>query len=296
MLAGKQDDGTLYPDYDGFTVYCPSPVCTTFENFADMVLRRGPYTFPPVADHDEVETAAETPVILRPTANDVTYWFTKLVPGTLDLDPAAAGVQTTLVTAAGTFTVQPGDEVLFTPAAGFSGKARASYVVADDWRRLSNAAALTVTVKPPPDAGLRLFSFEDGTEGWGSIHAGTGTVAQTTAFATAGSHGLEVTVASGDWFGLNFPSPGTSFGPWTHFKVDVQTLDAGTSLNLALQLGDGWTWCEGTSWGWQNPSATATFEVDLATLGCGITDFSNVKALWLFLGPGVHRIDAVRVE
>ena len=27
--SGVQDDGTLYPDYDGFTVYCPSPVCTT---------------------------------------------------------------------------------------------------------------------------------------------------------------------------------------------------------------------------------------------------------------------------
>lgn len=33
ILSGKQDDGTLYPDYDGFTVYCPSPVCTTIANF-----------------------------------------------------------------------------------------------------------------------------------------------------------------------------------------------------------------------------------------------------------------------
>ncbi|HYD42515.1 MAG TPA: cellulase family glycosylhydrolase [Anaeromyxobacter sp.] len=295
MLAGKQDDGSLYPDYDGFTVYCPSPVCTAFGNFADLVLRRGPYTFPPVADHDEVETAAGAPVLLRPTANDVTYWLATLVPGSLDLDPAAAGVQTTLATAAGTFTVQPGDEVLFTPADGFSGNARASYVVADDRRRSSNPATLTVNVKPPPDAGIRLFSFEDGAEGWGPIHAGSGTVAQTAAFATAGAHGLEVAVATGDWFGLHLPQP-ASFGPYTRFRVDVQTLDAGTSLNLALQLGDGWTWCQGTSWPWQNASTTARFEVDLATLDCGITDFSSVRALWLFLGPGVHRIDDVRVE
>jgi mannan endo-1,4-beta-mannosidase len=34
ILSGVQDDGTLYPDYDGFTVYCPSPVCTTIGNFA----------------------------------------------------------------------------------------------------------------------------------------------------------------------------------------------------------------------------------------------------------------------
>ena len=35
ILSGNQDDGTLYPDYDGFTVYCPSPVCTTITNAGD---------------------------------------------------------------------------------------------------------------------------------------------------------------------------------------------------------------------------------------------------------------------
>ena len=29
MLSGVRDDGSLYPDYDGYTVYCPTPVCTT---------------------------------------------------------------------------------------------------------------------------------------------------------------------------------------------------------------------------------------------------------------------------
>ena len=40
ILSGVQDDGTLYPDYDGFTVYCPSPVCTTLSN-AGEELRGG---------------------------------------------------------------------------------------------------------------------------------------------------------------------------------------------------------------------------------------------------------------
>lgn len=91
ILSDKQDDGAYYPDYDGFTVYCPSPVCTMFTNFADMVLRRGPYTFPPVADHDTAVTEFDTPVALPATANDITYTGVPLVPASLDLDPATAG-------------------------------------------------------------------------------------------------------------------------------------------------------------------------------------------------------------
>ncbi len=34
ILSGKQDDGSLYADYDGFTVYCPSPVCATLVDFS----------------------------------------------------------------------------------------------------------------------------------------------------------------------------------------------------------------------------------------------------------------------
>jgi mannan endo-1,4-beta-mannosidase len=37
ILSGKQDDGTLYPDFDGFTVYCPSPVCATISNFGKQM-------------------------------------------------------------------------------------------------------------------------------------------------------------------------------------------------------------------------------------------------------------------
>lgn len=34
MLAGYQDNGSLYPDYDGYTVYCPGTFCTTLSNSA----------------------------------------------------------------------------------------------------------------------------------------------------------------------------------------------------------------------------------------------------------------------
>jgi len=39
LLSDATDDGTPYADYDGFTVYCPSPVCTTLGH-AGAILRR----------------------------------------------------------------------------------------------------------------------------------------------------------------------------------------------------------------------------------------------------------------
>ena len=38
MLSGAQDDGTPFPDYDGATVYCPSPVCATIGDFSRKML------------------------------------------------------------------------------------------------------------------------------------------------------------------------------------------------------------------------------------------------------------------
>jgi mannan endo-1,4-beta-mannosidase len=64
ILSGQQDDGSLYPDYDGFTVYEGTPVFITLGNFCrhDECQRR--MTFPPVAD--DAETAFNTAVTLDP--------------------------------------------------------------------------------------------------------------------------------------------------------------------------------------------------------------------------------------
>lgn len=40
MLAGLQDNGTPYPDYDGYTIYCPSPLCTLLSNHARQMRTR----------------------------------------------------------------------------------------------------------------------------------------------------------------------------------------------------------------------------------------------------------------
>jgi mannan endo-1,4-beta-mannosidase len=298
ILSDDQDNGTPYPDFDGFTVYCPSPVCTTIRNFARMMLVRHPLPFPPVADHDAAVVDFGLPATLPATANDITYLGLPLRHRSVDLDPDAPGQQREHVSPAGTFVLQGEGGVSFTPAPGFSGDAVASYVVRDARGERSNRANLTVTVRPDPDAALKLFSFEAGTEGWASAawQTNAGTVARSEAFATDGASSLEVVTADGGWFGVTLAPTPADLGAKTRFKFDLRTTSVGNSLNAALQLTDGWTWCEG-NWGFANAGTTTTFEVDLTALGCGVTDVSKLQALYVwFSAGGTFYLDYVRAE
>jgi mannan endo-1,4-beta-mannosidase len=296
ILSGIQDDGTLYADYDGFTVYAGTPVFQMLGNFARSMNANAAQLFPPVADDDAAVTEFETPLTIAALANDVAYGGAALVPGSMDLDPAAAGQQTSVTVAAGTFAWQPDGSVLFTPAAGFSGKAQAAYTVADSAGRTSNVAALTVTVKPSPTAPIVLFSFETGTEGWvpGNWQANAGTVAQSTSNATAGSHSLQVTTAAGGWFVA--PLGGIDLSSKSKIKLDLTTTTAGTSTSMAVQLGDGWVWCQ-TAWGWVNGGTSTTVEFDLNALGCADPQLTKFQAINIWFSPnGVSYIDNVRAE
>jgi mannan endo-1,4-beta-mannosidase len=73
ILSAKQDDGTLYPDFDGFTVYS-------------------------VADNDLARTPNNTPVALNVTANDITYGDAPLRVDSIDLDATTPGRQRHLTT------------------------------------------------------------------------------------------------------------------------------------------------------------------------------------------------------
>ncbi len=297
MLADTQENGTLYPDYDGFTVYCPSPVCTTLGNFARMMAGR-PTLFPPVADVDTAVMPFGVATALNPPANDTAYAGARVEPGSIDLDPASAGQQTERAVAGGTFALRPDGTVSFTPIALFAGKASVSYTIRDSYRQTSNAAALTVTVLPDPTAPAKLFSFEDGTEGWALASwqdPALGSVAQTGAFATDGASGLRVTSASGAWFGLALGEPADLSGK-TSLKIDLKTGAAGTSRSVALQLGDSYEWCQ-TDWGWVNQDTAATVEVDLtAGLSCASPDLSKVRAIYVWFSAGIFDIDYVRAE
>ena len=297
ILSGKQDDGSLYPDYDGYTVYCPSPVCTTLSNFGAMMKANRQLVFAPVADVDTAVTEYNTPVSLNPIANDIAYGGAGLLPSSLDLDPATAGQQTTATVAGGTFVASPNGTVTLTPSDGFSGKAEVSYTVKDSTNRTSNAAGIAVTVKPNPTAAIQLASFETGTEGWASANwqANAGTVQQSNEYASQGSYSLKVVTADGGWFGTNFGVPINLTGK-THIKFEIKTLAAGTSQNAAIQVGAGWEWCQG-SWGWINPETTTTVDIDLLNLSCASPNLSQVNSIYIwFSGGGTFYLDNVRAE
>jgi mannan endo-1,4-beta-mannosidase len=298
ILSGAQDDGTLYPDYDGFTVYCPSPVCTTLSNAAASIRAwwREP-RYRPVADHDPVATDFGTPVAVPVTANDIGYGV-RVRPETLDLDPARAGRQAKAETAGGVFLITAPGVVTFTPVDGFAGRATASYTVRDQRNRTSNVADVVVTVKPDPAGALRVASFEDGTQGWASApwQANGGTVERSDEFATDGAYSLRVAAADGGWFGLNLAEP-LDLSTRVTLRYDLRTDPAqGSNAAVAVQTGAGFAWCQST-FAWVNQNSTYAAEIDLLNaMSCDATALADVRAIWVYVNPGTHFVDNVRVE
>jgi mannan endo-1,4-beta-mannosidase len=298
MLAGLQDDGTPYPDYDGFTVYCPSPVCQALGN-TEKRLVTGRTSFPPVADDDAATTGFGTPVTLPAAANDIAYGGT-VRPATIDLDSTAGGRQRSLGVAAGQFTAADDGTVTFTPAAGFHGRATASYTVADGHHVTSNVATITVTVRPDPSAAILFASFETADlDGWAPANWQTdaGTVGQQTRFVTDGSAGLEVAATGGGWFGANLAGPVDISGK-TALKVDLEAgAAAGTSVNIAVQNSADYTWCQGT-FGWLPQGTGTTFVADLTSgFSCDVGTLTDIRAIWVYLSPGTTvDLDNVRAE
>jgi hypothetical protein len=154
---------------------------------------------------------------------------------------------------------------------------------------------------PPPSGTVTLYSFESGVQGWGPASWDPhGTTSQSSVFHTDGANGLQVVTTGDGWFGLDMPITADLTGK-THLKFDIQTGSVGTSMNVALKIGSGWTWCQG-SWGWVNPSTTTTVDLDLTTLSdgsnpCNVADLNQVHAVYVFLNGGsTFYIDNVRVQ
>lgn len=294
ILSDVQDDGTLYPDYDGFTVYCPSPVCTALAN-ASRALTDGQKRFPPVADGDTATTPFGVPVRLELLANDVAY-DTSLSPRTLDLDLSRYGRQTSItVTGKGVFELAADDSVQFSSAAGFAGKVSTAYTVEDRRRQVSNVATLSVTVEPNPTGALTLFGFETGTDGWAPANwnPGAGTVTQSAAFATEGTSGLEVAATGGGWFGLDFPQ-NSNLSSKTGIKYDLKS--GGTSPLVALKVGPNFTWCQ-YSGTFVEPGTTTMVAIAWDEFGCADFNPADVRGMYVYFNGGATSyIDNVRAE
>ncbi len=297
ILSGKQDSGSLYPDYDGFTVYTGTPVFITLGNFAQMMAANRGMTFAPVADDDVAVTEFNTAVTLNPPANDITYGGATLKVDSVDLDPSTPGQQTAISVNGGAFEASSDGTVAFTPTDSFVGKAAASYVIKDSSARISNVAALIVTVKPNPAAAILLASYETGTDGATPI-GGSGTLPQSSAFATQGTSSLELNVTGEGWFRVaDLTASPVDVSQKTAIKLDLQTLANQTYRKLSIQVGDGFTWCEQNGGDGNTPQNTvATITIDLTNLTCSGADLTKLQYVNIYIQTGTFRIDNVRAE
>jgi mannan endo-1,4-beta-mannosidase len=177
------------------------------------------------------------------------------------------------------------------------GQAQASYVIKDSSARLSNVAQLRVTVKPDPGAAILLASYETGTDGATPI-GGSGSVAQSSAFATHGTSSLELTVTGEGWFRVaDLTAAPVDVSQKTAIRLDLQTLDNQTYRKLSIQVGDGFTWCEQNGGDGNTPQNTvATISLDLTNMTCSGADLTKLQYVNIYIQTGTFRIDNVRAE
>ncbi len=284
ILSDKLDDGSLYGDYDGFTVYCPSPVCTTIGNFSKR-MRGIAYTFPPVADDDTATVSFGETASLPAVANDIFYLpATRVVPSTVRLSATTVN--------GGTFAALADGTVTFEPQPGFAGRATTTYTVADNRGRRSAPATVTVTVKPSPTAPLTLFNFEDGVQGWAaaSFNPDAGSVGVSTDFHADGTQSLRLTGTGGGWFGATLATPADLS---TRSELSFASPSSNGSFAVSFQTGDGWVWCQGDA----RPDGAGRFVLDLTAVAPGCPAINDVRTVNLYIGGGQDQlIDAVTVS
>jgi len=99
----------------------------------------------PVATADSATTAADTiaTVALADNVNDANN---DADITTVDLDPSTPGIDNTVTTAAGVWSVDPTGVVTFDPAPGFEGTATVPYVVSDSGGNVSAFANISTTM------------------------------------------------------------------------------------------------------------------------------------------------------
>jgi mannan endo-1,4-beta-mannosidase len=291
VLSGREDDGTRYGDFDGFTLYEDSPAFQTMVNFAQAHARAVPDDFPPVADDDSVYLTHDTSEVFDLRTNDVGYGAASESVA-VDLDASAPGQQTALELNGNAFEVEPDGNVRVTPAPGFIGRLELPYRAVDGLGRESNAANVSVVVSPDP---LLVASFEAGAEGWQPLNVEMGSVAQSAAFATDGSFGLEVTGSGNNWYGVTLDPPlDLSERRALAYDIAVGPVDG---TNRAVRIFFGTVRCQ-SSFTWVPQNTVEKLEVDLRTLTCngGEPDLARATSMYLRFSPGTFHIDNVQVK
>ena len=191
MLAGLQDDGSLYPDYDGFTVYNPSTTATVLATHAAVMLAKSGLTPLPYLS------------IADASVNQLTNSSTNLT-FTVTLTPAATNTVTVnfatsnLTAVAGTDYLATNGVLIFSPGTTTrslavkvlggsiaSGSKIFSVCLTDATNAVVSVAQATGTIvgptPPAPPAGVTIGFHLD--SDWGSGANVTFTITNTTAAA-----------------------------------------------------------------------------------------------------------------
>lgn len=148
---------------------------------------------------------------------------------------------------------------------------------------------------------LRTWGFLEGNQN-GVNKATRNTVyrAWTDAFVEAGDTGALYWILSGRQDDATlYPD----YDGFTDFTTDGRhglrvgsTGATGTSTSVALQVGPSYTWCQST-WGWSEPCATATVNIDLTTgFSCDPATLTDVRGIFVWFSAGTFDVDYVRAE
>lgn len=295
ILSSEEDNGALYADYDGFTVYCPSQVCTLITTHDALISSKGnpgKLKQTVIADDDALTLERDTVAQIDLLANDVA--FSQPIKK-LDLDPATAGIQTSATVAGGSIAVVSGGTVVFTPTPGYTGKAAFRYTVSNNMT--SSTATLTATVRPALGDPVVIASWESGTEGWAGANwqSDPGSLATGATGATDGVSALQVT-SNGAWFGSPADSPVLDLSARTSIDFDITTTPAaGTSVSVAVRSGDAWSWCQST-WHWVPEDTSETVSFPLDGFGCDASTLTEVHDVLVFFNAGQFSIDRLTVK
>ncbi len=284
ILSDIRDDGTLYPDYDGFTIHCPGSVCTTVANYGEQLRSPAWGTYAPVADDDHTSVPFATSASVDVTANDTAYKTTISVDA-VDLDPTIDGRQTSVTIAGGSASVDQVGVVTVIPDEGFAGKIYLPYTVEDGRGVASNVATLVVEVEPDPNGAVTLVDFDAPLPPWASYGGGS--------LSTVDGH-LEV-VSNGEAFVIDL-DPAIDLSGKTKVSVDFLGTTTGVNAELVLQVGPGWEWCQiapvaGT---WTDP-AHVEFDLDTLSLSCQ-AGLSEVHRVGMWTHAGTHMYDNLIAE
>lgn len=112
----------------------------------------------PIAGNDTGTTLQNAPVSVNVTTNDSDP-DGAIVVSTVDLDPSTTGIQNTLTTAQGTWTVNNLGVVTFTPISSFVGTATIPYTIQDNYTLDGNSVPAT---SAPANISITVIGDNDG--------------------------------------------------------------------------------------------------------------------------------------